>query len=153
MAHNKLLPLALLYVDRGREIDGATKFQKLVFLIQQETDVGSPFEYRPDKYGPFSPELHATLEDLEDRGLIKKNVQTNRSGNEKFVYNITPAGMTVVKKLMNRDDVEGLKPILDDSQEIKQEYNNRPLDRVLKYVYTKYPDFTTKSELSEFKPA
>jgi uncharacterized protein YwgA len=152
MAQNKLLPLALLYVDGQREIDGATKFQKLVFLSQEETDVGSPFEYQADKYGPFSPELHATLDDLEDRGLIKKEIRSNRSGNEKYVYHLTSAGSTVIKKLMDRDDAEGLEDVLDDAQEIKKKHANKPLDRILKYVYTKYPAYTENTELDEFKP-
>lgn len=152
MAQSKLLPLALLYVDNQRGIDGATKFQKLVFLSQEETDVGSAFDYKSDKYGPFSPELHATLDDLEDRGLIKKEVRTNRSGNKKYVYHLTSTGRTVIKKLMKRDDAEGLEDILDDAQEIKKKHAGKPLDRILKYVYTKYPDYTDKSELNEFKP-
>lgn len=152
MAQNKLLPLALLYVDGQREIDGATKFQKLVFLSQEETDVGSPFEYQADKYGPFSPELHATLSDLESRGLIKKEVRTNRSGNEKYVYHITSAGRKVIKTLMKRDDAAGLEDLLDDAQEIKKKHSNKPLDRMLKYVYTKYPKYTSETELTEFTP-
>ncbi|RZH67197.1 helix-turn-helix transcriptional regulator [Natrinema altunense] len=151
MTDSKLLPLALLYVDGQREVDGATRFQKLVFLAQKETDLEESFKFRSDKYGPFSPELHATLSELQNRDLVEKDVRKNRSGNEKYTYRLTPTGRRVVQKLINRDDLSEFEEILQKGQSIKREYNNQPLDRVLRYVYSQYPGFTDKSELDEFK--
>ncbi|ADB60297.1 hypothetical protein Htur_1409 [Haloterrigena turkmenica DSM 5511] len=153
MSHSKLLPLGLLYVDGQREVDGATRFQKLVFLAQEETDLYNAFEFRSDKYGPFSPELHATLDKLQERDLIAKEVKKNRSGNEKYAYRLTPTGQQVVQKLINRNDLSGFDDILEDAQNVKKRYNNKPLDRLLRYVYSKYPEYTDESELDEFKPA
>lgn len=151
MAQSRLLPLALLYVDNSREIDGATKFQKLVFLAQEETNLGKPFDFRADKYGPFSPELHATLEELEKRDLIAKDVVSNRSGNEKYNYRLTQRGRSAVQKLRKKNDKDLFEKILRQADEIKREYNEQPLDRLLKYVYSKYSSYTSESELEEFK--
>jgi len=141
----------MLYVDNGREIDGATKFQKLVFLAQQETDIGKPFEYRADKYGPFSPELHATLDELEERNLIKKEVRTNRSGNEKHTYRLTDYGRRVLMEVKKKDDSEKFEGLLEDAHSIKRKYNSKTLDRILNYVYSKYEEYTSESELEEYK--
>lgn len=148
---NKLLPLALLYVDGRREIDGATKFQKLVFLAQKETDIEESFEFRSDKYGPFSPELHATLDELENRNLIRKEIRRNRSGNEKYTYSLTGYGTEVLQKVMDKDEGGDFEQILENSDEVKKEYNRKPFDRLLRYVYSKYDEYTDKSELEEYK--
>jgi uncharacterized protein YwgA len=152
MSSSILLPLALLYGDGQRQVEGATRFQKLAFLTQEEASLSSRFEFRADKYGPFSPQLHGTLEELENRGLIKKDIQTNRSGNEKYVYHLTDAGRRVVQKLKKRDDSGAFDTILKKAHETKRKHNQKPLDRLLKYVYSKYPSYTENSELDEFKP-
>lgn len=152
MAQEQLLPLALLYVDRSKEIDGATKFQKLVFLAQEEEKgMGKPFDFRSDKYGPFSPELYATLEELERRGLIEKEVRQNRSGKEKHNFRLTAEGRNVVQRL--REESEAFEQVLERADSLKRKYNSMPLDRLLKYVYTNYEKYTDKSKLDEFKPA
>jgi uncharacterized protein YwgA len=153
MAQSTVLPLALLYVDGSREIDGATRFQKLIFIAQQETPLGQPFDYREDKYGPFSPELYATLDELERRNLIEKNVRTNRSGNEKYTYHLTPQGRRAVQDLREKIDEDTFNRILQEAQKVKTQYNEMPLDRLLRYVYSKYPEYTSESELDEFKPS
>lgn len=150
MAQQHLLPLALLYTDRSREIDGATKFQKLVFLAQEETNLGSPFEYESEKYGPFSAELAATLSELERRGLIEKDVRTNRSGKDKHHFRLTDEGQSVVRRL--KDESDAFDDVLDAAHELKQDYNNMSLDQILKYVYSNYPGYTGESRLDEFKP-
>lgn len=153
MAQEKLLPLALLYVDSGREIEGATRFQKLVFLAQEERGLGDIFDFESYKYGPFSPELHATLDELENRGLLEKKIETNRSGNETYSYHLTGVGRRVVQNLMDNDNSGTFDKLLDESNEVKREHNDKTLDRLLRYVYSKYPDYTDKSELEEIVPS
>jgi len=120
MPQSKLLPLALLYTDNSREIDGATRFQKLVFLAQEETDLPDIFEYQSDKYGPFSPELAATLDELENMNLIEKKISHNRSGNEKHLYSLTGEGRRIVMKILNEHGDGAFKTLLDESEQIKQ---------------------------------
>ena len=66
-----LLPLALLYADDCREIRGATKFQKLAFLAQEEYGVKELHEFEPDKYAPLSESLAGAVKALEQKGAIK----------------------------------------------------------------------------------
>jgi uncharacterized protein YwgA len=143
-----LLPLALAYVDGSDEIEGATRFQKLAFLSQEETGVDALHEFQADKYGPFSPSLAAAIDSLESKGLIEKTVETTRSGNEKYNYSITDAGRRVIQSLREDEGKsEKVERVLKAAHETKRENNDMPLDRLLRRVYKKYPSYTGKSEL------
>lgn len=143
MPNFKLFPLALLYVG-GDSIDGATKFQKLVFLAQEETDLPEIFDYQADKYGPFSPELAQVLEVLEDRGLIEKDTRTTRAGHDRYDYRLTTRGHKIASEMAKDEEFE---PLFENGEEVKTSHNHKPLDSVLKYVYRKYPDKTVNTEL------
>lgn len=139
-----MVPLAFLYVDGNDRIEGATRFQKLVFLAQKETDLPGVFNYESDKFGPFSKELYATLDELEDRGLISKEIRKTRNGNEKYTYSLTQKGHRVIQRVKEKADLESyFKP----AQEIKAKRNKQPLERLLRYVYSNYPEYTDRSEI------
>jgi DNA-binding PadR family transcriptional regulator len=143
-----LLPLALAYVDGSDEIKGATRFQKLAFLSQKETDLDELHEFREDKYGPFSPSLAAAIDSLEDKGLIEKRIEKTRSGKEKYNYRITDYGRRVIRSLkQDEDKKERVNSVLKAADRAKSQHNDVPLDRLLRYVYKKHPNYTGKSEL------
>jgi hypothetical protein len=56
-------------------IQGTTRLQKLLFLIEQEAGVkatdGKDFEFSAYKFGPVSKELYDDLEKLENLGLLE----------------------------------------------------------------------------------
>lgn len=143
MTQGKLFPLALLHIG-GASIEGATRFQKLVFLAQEETDLDSIFGFRPDKYGPFSPELAQTLEVLENEGYIERDVEQTRAGHERFNYRLTQKGVKAARGMAKDNQY---KPLYENGKEVKKAHNEKPLDTLLKYVYRKYPDMTTETEL------
>lgn len=147
MTNTKFLPLALLYVNGGRQIDGITRLQKLVFLAQQEQLGGDEawYDFDPYKYGPYSEDLTHALELFEDRGYVKKNVETTRNGNEKYTYSLTDEGRKIVKQGL-LDESENSQ-LFDAAKEVKDAHNREPIERVLRYVYNKYPSFAEKSEL------
>lgn len=146
MTNPHLLPLALLYVDRSRKIDGITRFQKLAFLAQKDGGLGELFEFEADKYGPFSKDLYSSIDALQGREMIKCETATTRGGNEKYVYSLTGLGQRAAKSQLAKDDNE-IKGLFDIAQKIKTDHNDQPLDRLLRYVYKKYPDYTVNSEL------
>ncbi|MFD1588475.1 helix-turn-helix transcriptional regulator [Halorientalis brevis] len=141
-----LLPLALLYADRSRQIEGATRFQKLAFLTQKEGDIGERHEFKADKYGPFSPTLAGALKTLETKGYLQRDIRTTQKGNEEYIYSLTNKGRRAIQNL-RQDEERDIDSILDAAQQIKQSNNNVPLDRLLRYVYKKFPEYTSESEL------
>ena len=72
MATSVLVLLALLYTDGRDSVEGATRFQKLVFLTQEETDVPPQYDYHADRFGPSLPSVHASLDELQRRGLLER---------------------------------------------------------------------------------
>lgn len=148
MAKAALLPLALLYTDSRREVSGATRFQKLAFLAQKETDLDELFQFRSDKYGPFSPTLHSVLSKMEDRGWIKKQVETTSAGNEIHRFRLTQKGEQIARDWASRDEDE-VDKIFRQANEIKQDFNQMPMERLLRYVYKRYPEYTDKSEIAD----
>ena len=144
MTQTKLLPIALLYTKSRESIDGSTRFQKLVFLLQKETEAPESFEYQSAQYGPFSVSLARGLETLESNGYIKRTVETNAVGNERDIYRITTEGIQLAQAMVKKDQYQ---PLFDYSEEIKSRYNSRSLDELLQYVYRKYPDFAEDTEL------
>lgn len=149
MANSTIIPLAVLYTQRRSSVDGATRFQKLVFLAQQEGGVPDRYNYHAGKFGPFSPQLHADLSELAHRGLLQRNERTNEVGNTKYTYSITPEGIQLVQKVLKKG--ETMSTLFGEIQDIKKRYNEDPLQDLLRYVYRRYPTYATESELDTSK--
>ena len=138
------IPLAFLYTRNRAAIEGATRFQKLVFLAQEESELPSEYEYQPDNFGPFSPTLRSDLRMLMVMGLVEKEGVENEVGNEVHVFRLTREGMQTAAEFAERD-VTGR--IFDSAKEVKQEWGQKRLDRLVQYVYGKYDEYTTDSKL------
>jgi len=142
MDNNTLLPLIFLYTDGREGIEGSTKFQKLVFLAQEETDMPEAYDdYRPDRFGPFSYKLQSDLFAFMEEGYIERHTEPVPGG-FRYVYSLTPAGMRVAQNL-----IEDYRSYFESAKEIKSEFNNRSGQEVLRYVYAKYESYTTASDL------
>lgn len=134
------LILLLLQADGGHPIDGTTRLQKLVFLVQMEVlherpSVQIKFEFRPDRFGPLAPELYDEIEFLESVSMVSR-VDKSMS--------ITPKG---TRFLENRSKQRIPSDIWELVSLIKEQHGREDLNSLLKYVYQKYPAFITKSEI------
>mgnify|MGYP000096553559 CR=1 FL=1 len=117
----------------------------MAVLAQQEENIPDKYSYHADKFGPFSPQLHSDLNELADHGLLQKNERRNEVGNTKYVYSITPEGIQKAQKVLQKG--ESISTLFAELQDIKKQYNEDPLPDLLRYVYNKYPDYATESEL------
>jgi DNA-binding PadR family transcriptional regulator len=144
MDHSDALPIALLYTQGRDGIEGATRFQKLAFLAQQEGDVEEIYEFSAAQFGPYSYELDQALHTLEAEGLVEVDVRTNRYGDEKYVYSLTVEGIQRARELVGDTDTESLFGII---HELKGKYNDWGLERLLRYVYDRYEEYATETEL------
>lgn len=142
----------------AESICGVTKLQKLLFLIEQETEFFEEYEedvafnFAPYKMGPFSDEVYSELEFLLQLSAIeftpmksptKVNQSDSRLRNKEF--HITPKGEKIASQL-----VEVLEPEYEkELEDLVAEYNTMDLKELLRYVYTEYPEYTTKSEIKD----
>lgn len=143
--NSKLLPLVLLSESDGEKIEGITRFQKLVFLADQELFGGSDhYSFRPDKYGPFSPTLYDDLDRLVATGFIDVETERTFAGNEKQVYSLSEKGEKVLERTAS-DELDFEK---EEIERITEDYNKDDLWDLLEYVYGQYPEFAENSKLN-----
>lgn len=138
-----LVPVIFLYSEGRAAIEGATRFQKLVFIAQEEGNMPEAYDdYRPDRYGPFSPNLHSDILALIEGGYIERDTELNAAGKPKFIYSLTTEGIQVAQAIL-----EKYESLFSVAQWTKEQHNQQPLQQFLQYVYNKYPGYTTATEL------
>lgn len=122
-----------------------TVAMKSAFLLQKEGSLNLGYHFIPYKYGPFSKEVYEDIEELE------KNLLVDRSKSKKDVE------MTEIKLVDEfRDLAERIiNSLPEDIQKTIKNYTEKhgkmSLDELLDYVYSKYPEYTTKSRRKEEK--
>ena len=163
----EFIPILLYLKGRsariGEGIRGVTRFIKVLFLIDKETKLGklvSPFyEFVPYKIGPFEPAIYQDLQVLEMVGIIKKTTYSYRlppsekeidegfnGNNQATLYTLTDEGMKYAEALIKWLDKKDPEIALT-MRRYKTYYAQAPLKKLLEYIYKKYPDFTTESEV------
>lgn len=143
MSASTKLPLLFLYTKGNDSIQGATRFQKLVFLAQEETKLKDYYSFHEDRFGPYSFELRKDLQALQSAGYIEQNLVTNSYGHSRIDYTLTPKGIREAKNLLTEDN----RSVFDLVEGVKEEYNYEPIQDLLQYVYQKYDEMVTASEV------
>ena len=117
-----------------------TVAMKSAFLLQQEAGLNLGYDFIPYKYGPFSREVYEDIEELE------KNLLVERVKPKKDIE------MTEVRLIEEfKDRTEKITDSLpEDIKEIVkayiEKYGKMELNKLLDYVYAKYPEYAVKSE-------
>lgn len=137
--------LLVLGADNGRPVDGMTRLQKLVFLVQMESmsagpGMGVKFEFYPDRFGPFAAEMYDEVVFLVSVGMAARNGRT---------VSITEKGSRFLKE-RSRGRIPG--GVWESAARIKESHGRGSLQSLLAYVYQEYPPFTTKSEILDRVP-
>lgn len=117
----------------------ATKLQKYVFLLRQETFLGrdsSFYEFLPYKYGPYSFAAQREVEALTAYGYL------SLSGSS-----------LALTDLGAREVVEVDSDTARAVQFIVSKYGKAGLQPLLKDVYARYPWYARNSELQEIVPS
>ena len=128
-----------LYVNNDSMIK--TPLFKELCLFGERTGLNDfgIFNWYPHSYGPHSKEVEQAIDDLIDRGVVEREVDRSSSGRIYKRYT-----------LKSRAEVERLwkllpKTIKDIIREIHREFRGKSLDEILTYVYSAYPEYTTKA--------
>ena len=138
------IPLAFLYTRNRSAVEGATRFQKLVFLAQKENDLPEEYEYEADKFGPFSAQLHSDIHSLLNQGYVEKNETLNGVGNTVHVFSLTTKGIRAARDFAQRDRSGR---IFDSTKAVKRRWGDERIDHLIRYVYNKYDDYATETDL------
>ena len=100
--------IPLLVAQTIKEVHGKTKFQKLVFLVQVKLsdDLAPgrlPFQYGLYKFGPFSMDLAATIDDLSRNGSLDHGIDVTPTGRTLHKFRITAKGNQLATELSTAD--------------------------------------------------
>jgi uncharacterized protein YwgA len=155
------------------------KFLFLLDREERVSPSGEGFAFQPYKAGPYSSRLYDDLEFLENLGLIEGKVtgeateqesaemdlsfedlippenERESTANSHFgtaddyeerKFHLTAKGKEKVESLLSNDKY---KPLVNSINRINSKYGPYPLSDLLYYVYTKYPEMATESEIRE----
>jgi hypothetical protein len=159
-------------------IVGITRLEKLIFLAKLEQgflrDVPDQqdFHFVPFKMGPWTQEVYDEIDFLESLGLLAKeqrselSVEDEAHNEELFsdlvldkyqkssialdettdAFQLTAEGKKKAAEIWARLSVEERQKLMS----IKRRFNNMNLKQFLRYVYNKYPEYTSASEIKEY---
>jgi type I restriction enzyme, S subunit len=117
-----------------------TALMKYVFLFQMEGNGGRRrlYQFVPYHYGPFSKEVYADLEALEQEGLVRVEKDPEE---EKTKITLADAAKIEERLAMLPDDIK------QDVAVIIETYGDLDHATLLSTVYEKYPAYARKSQL------
>lgn len=145
---------------RGR-IEGITRLEKLVFLIEKEkrpTWLTHDAGFVSHNFGPFSAEIYKGVDTLVAAGLLRDSGSIASTTEDAWeAENIIGAPMTDPYATRNFELTEKgqryyqalLRELPDDVErdlgDFKKRFATLPLRQLIRYVYERHPDFTDKS--------
>jgi uncharacterized protein YwgA len=168
--------LVLLYApsrsgETGEPIDGITRLQKLMFLLQQGLGpkklvkmANQGLKFTPYKMGPYAESLQGDIDELLSVGLVRTErlrylimddgdaeeheIELDEGGKKRKVveslkYRLTDNGMKAGKELWENIDEKSREELA----KFKSFFGSLSLRQLLIYVYEKYPKMTGESEI------
>ncbi len=143
-------------------MDGITRLEKLLFLLEQETPLGDQLSEKPDfeshNFGPFSSKIYQAVDTLAAAGLLEDSAGIASSTEDAWEaenligtnvsdpyatrnFSLTEKGRRYYKAL--------IKELPSDTEVILEQFKERfgtlPLRQLIRYVYQRYPSYTDKS--------
>ncbi len=138
----------LAIVDLSGRVEGSTRLQKLAFLANQMIPELARFDFysdwKPSKYGPFSPTLAEDVDGLESRKLLDKEQVEFAETSRLDRYSATPEGKTLASQF------ESTMPDITNQlqKHIISKYAAMPLMDLLHAVYYQFPEYTVESRIA-----
>lgn len=140
-----------MYANDEKPIEGRTRLQKMVFLVQQRIDSDShislqsdDYEFIPYDYGPFSKDLYDDLDSLVEKRMVKDREEELDSGKVKYDYEIQSAGEEFVEMQLSSES-EAAQEIMKIARDVKTEYNDMLLSELIDDVYSRFPEYAEES--------
>ncbi|KKL07597.1 hypothetical protein LCGC14_2584430 [marine sediment metagenome] len=167
---------------RKSSLDGITRLEKLIFLLENETDfegVGTFFLFEPHNFGPFSKGVYEAIEFLEGCDLIEVRERSYpslyaTSDEVKLLSELLDSDVPDDSALSESQITERQFLLTDDGRTVATKIRNavihrRPVDvkgldlvikkyghlslnHLIRYVYRRYPAMTVKSIHPEAMP-
>ena len=112
----KLLILAAKYLGK---IEGRKRFQKIIFLLQEQYNIDFGYKFIAYLYGPYSSQLQNDIDMLVQAGCLK----ASKIG-DLFLYEITSSGQKIaayIEKEYGDEMAKELKKCVNELNEKETE--------------------------------
>ena len=145
-------------------LDGVTRLEKLIFLLKKETQLGEVLTEDPEfhsyDFGPFSSKIYQAVEMLERAELLREDVNYAGATDDTWEtvnivgtdapyasrsFELTERGKRYFEALQR----ETPKHVVMEVTALKDRFASMPLRQLVRYVYQKYPEYTTRSKIKD----
>ena len=115
------LLIAFFGVNRNGKIEGRTRIQKLVCLLQCKAKIPFSFNFKPYYYGPYSDELSEAINMLVGMKLLKEVIIPTHYYSYRYDYELTSKGKTLYSKIQERSEliIEKLRQEIEPYEDMK----------------------------------
>lgn len=145
-------------------INGITRLEKLLFLAEKEEQLSGAvksdaFEFMPYHYGPYSRAIYEAVELLEEAGLLQelRSIDESALDDAEQVYSDATEEGAVERQFRLTSDGVAVAQLLGARHpnttqaltRIKDRYGDLSLRRLIRYVYSTYPDYAKESRIRD----
>lgn len=153
--------------ERKGYLEGVTRLEKLIFLLERETPVREwmtdKADFKSYRFGPFSSKVYEAADTLAVAGLIRDSASNANDVEDRWesvtalvdeedldpyttrTFELTDRGEKYYDALL-RELPSDAEQVLTD---FKTTFGRLPLRQLVRYVYERYPQFTDKSEIRD----
>src|SRR5205809_6086488 len=132
----------LVIIHLSGQVDGITRLQRLAFLTNEIVPMeryGFYDDWKPGKYGPFSPSMTEDIDLLLGQELIEKRTVESSAGYTLDSFKVTSKGQIRAEAMMKRYP----KQVEMIQKSVVQKYARAPLMSLLHDTYFRAPKYTT----------
>ena len=120
-------------------IQGRTRLQKLVFLLQKEHGISLGYEFRPYNWGPLSFELQNDLNWLVAQGIVTECItEFSETGGRRYDYLLSEWGKDYFHRVI---EPSISKEVKDAILALIRKWGSESIQKLLDYVHQKYPEY------------
>jgi len=109
------IQLLLIVLHYCGEIWGRTRFQKIIFLLQERFEIKFSYRFIPYHYGPYSKDLQFDIDLLHFAGAIQVEL---RDGTP-YMYSLAQKGIELAQKAEQKIDPGELQRLIAGVDYIK----------------------------------
>lgn len=148
-------------------LEGVTRLEKLIFLLERETPVREwmtdKADFRSYRFGPFSSKVYEAVDLLVAADMVRDSARKADDVEDRWEsvnalmdegdldpyttrdFTLTPRGKQYYDVLLSELPPNAEQVLRD----FKRKFARLPLRQLVRYVYERYPQFTDQSEIRD----
>lgn len=139
--------LIMLYANKNKPINGKLMYVKQVFLLVKEIlpQLDNDFKFYPANFGPYSKVFAQEVNRMINEGIISVERLSRENDEESFRFFLNEEFVERARQSFNK---------LPDNLKFKIMRKRKGWDQlgytgIVRFVYTKYPEYTIYSKIRE----